>query len=75
MVPVPVVSSHWSARASGYFEVGGLMGMFAFSPVGTVGPSTLLRLPVLKLVAYKRPLQMIILLRGINGLIDESFLG
>lgn len=51
------------------------MGMFAFSPVGTVGPSTLLRLPVLKLVAYERPLQMIILLRGINGLIDESFLG
>lgn len=67
LVPVPVVSSPLVRKGLGYFEVGHLMGMFAFSPVGAVGPSTLLRLPGLKLVACKWPLQMTVLLRGIVG--------
>ena len=39
----------WSARA--LFKVSCLMSLFAFSPVVTVGPFTLLRVPLLKRVA------------------------
>ena len=47
---------HWSARTNGYFEVGCLMSLFAYSPVVTLGPFTLLRFPPLRSVAEKWPL-------------------
>ena len=31
--------AHWLVRAYGYFQVGGLMSLFAFSSVGPVGCS------------------------------------
>ena len=43
--------AHLSARAYGYFEVGGIMSLFAFSQVVTVGPFTLFRFSLLKSVA------------------------
>lgn len=43
--------AHWPARVYGYFEAGFLMGLFAFNLVVAVSHSTLLRLPLLKLVA------------------------
>ena len=43
--------AHWSTMAYGYFEVGHLMGLFVFSPVVTVDPSSSLRLPLFRLAA------------------------
>ena len=52
-IHVQVWVTHWSGRAYGYFDVGHLMGLFVFSQGarGTVGPPTLFRFPLFKLIA------------------------